>query len=195
MHPDKDKWDRIYSGHNSNNEPQPAEVLLQNRHLFPKKGVALDLACGLGANSLLLAEQGLEVHAWDISSVAIERLDRLAKQRQRQIHTKALDVKSQPLESNSFDVLVVTHFLVREMATELKAALKPGGLLFYQTFCRDKVFAQGPSNPEYLLKDNELLQLFTGLKVRVYREESLLGDHDQGWRNQAMLVAEKPNGV
>jgi 2-polyprenyl-3-methyl-5-hydroxy-6-metoxy-1,4-benzoquinol methylase len=194
MHPDKAKWDRIYSERKPS-DSQPAEVLLQNHHLLPKQGIALDLACGLGANSLLLAEQGLEVHAWDISSVAIEQLDKLAKQRQSQIHTKVLDVKSQPLESNSFDVLVVTHFLVRGMATELKAALKPGGLLFYQTFCRDKVFAQGPSNPEYLLKDNELLQLFTGLKVRVYREESLLGDHDQGWRNQAMLVAEKPNGV
>ncbi len=194
MHPDKAKWDRIYSERKPT-DPQPAEVLLQNRHLLPKQGIALDLACGLGANSLLLAEQGLEVHARDISSVAIERLDRLAKQRQRQIHTKVLDVKSQPLQPNSFDVLVVTHFLVREMADELKAGLKPGGLLFYQTYCRDKVFAQGPSNPDYLLKDNELLQLFAGLKVRVYREESLLGDHNQGWRNQAMLVAEKPNEV
>jgi SAM-dependent methyltransferase len=192
MHPDKAKWDRIY-GQRNPVDPQPAEVLLQNRHLLPKHGIALDLACGLGGNSLLLAEQGLEVHAWDISSVAIERLDNLAQQHQCQIRTRVLDVKSHPPEPDSVNVLVVTHFLVRNMAEDLTAALKPGGLLFYQTFCRDKVFEEGPGNPDYLLQDNELLQLFTGLKVRVYREESLLGDHHQGWRNQAMLVAEKPN--
>jgi 2-polyprenyl-3-methyl-5-hydroxy-6-metoxy-1,4-benzoquinol methylase len=194
MHPDKNKWDRIYSDRKPA-QPQPAEVLLQNRHLLPRQGVALDLACGLGANSLLLAEQGLEVHAWDISSVAIAQLDKLAQQSGLEIHVLERDVSSQPPEPDSVDVLVVTHFLVRAMAADLIAALKPGGLLFYQTFCRDKVYAQGPSNPEYLLKDNELLQLFSGLKVRVYREESLLGNHDQGWRNQAMLVAEKPNAV
>jgi len=33
--------------------------------------------------------------------------------------------------------------------------------------------------------------LFSKMKVRVYREESLLGDQQQGWRNQALLVAEK----
>lgn len=192
MHPDKNKWDRIYSERKPI-DPKPAEVLLQNRHLLPKQGVALDLACGLGANSLLLAEQGLDVHAWDISSVAIERLISLAQQRQCRITTQVVDVKSQPPQPNSVDVLVVTHFLVREMAADLMASLKPGGVLFYQTYCRDKVSAQGPSNPDYLLQDNELLQLFAGLKVRVYREESLLGDHHQGWRNQAMLVAEKPN--
>jgi 2-polyprenyl-3-methyl-5-hydroxy-6-metoxy-1,4-benzoquinol methylase len=194
MHPDKNKWDRIYSDRKSA-QPQPAEVLLQNRHLLPKQGVALDLACGLGANSLLLAEQGLAVHAWDISSVAIAQLDKLAQQSGLEIHVLERDVSIQPPEPDSVDVLVVTHFLVRAMAADLVAALKPGGLLFYQTFCRDKVYAQGPSNPEYLLKDNELLQLFSGLKVRVYREESLLGNHDQGWRNQAMLVAENPNAV
>jgi len=192
MHPDKAKWDRIYTERQSA-APQPAEVLLQNRHLLPQQGIALDLACGLGANSLLLAEQGLEVHAWDISSVAIEQLDDQAQQRQCLIHAQVRDVKSAPPEALSLDVLVVTHFLVRDMAADLLAALKPGGLLFYQTYCRDKVFEQGPGNPDYLLKDNELLQLFAGLKVRVYREESLLGDHNQGWRNQSMLVAEKPS--
>ena len=63
--------------------------------------------------------------------------------------------------------------------------------MFYQTYCQQKVQQQGPSNPNFLLKDNELLQLFSSMKVRVYREESLLGDHQKGWRNQALLVAEK----
>lgn len=191
MLPDQQKWDQIYRKRDAT-EPEPAEVLRQNQHLLPASGCALDLACGLGANSLLMAEAGLDVASWDISPVAINSLLDVAQQQGLSIDAKVVDVMIRQPEAESVDVLVVTHFLVREMAPVLVAALKPGGLLFYQTYCREKVSQQGPSNPDYLLEDNELLQMFGGLKVRVYREESVLGDHNQGWRNQAMLVAQKP---
>ena len=184
------KWDRRYR----DQQPQlaeAAEVLQQNRHLLPAKGVAMDLACGLGANSLLLARHGLTVISRDISPVAINKLAAEAAVQGLDIDARVADVEKTLPDKRSLDVLVVTHFLAREMAPALMAALRPGGLLFYQTYCRDKVSPQGPGNPDYLLADNELLSLFTGLKLRVYREESLLGAHDQGWRNQAMLVAEK----
>lgn len=190
MHPDQQKWDRIYANR-PQTKPAVAEVLQQNQHLLPKQGQALDLACGLGGNSLLLAEKGLAVTSWDISEVAITQLQQQAKAKNASIDAQVRDVMQQPPEPNSVDVLLVTHFLVRDMADILMQALNPGGLLFYQTFCRDKVSQQGPNNLEYLLKDNELLQMFAGLKTRVYREESLLGSHSSGWRNQAMLVAEK----
>ncbi|WP_292438490.1 methyltransferase domain-containing protein [Methylophaga sp.] len=187
---DRQKWDRIYSDC-EDGALQAADVLTQNRHLLPLSGVAMDLACGLGANSLLMAQAGLDVLSWDISPVAIDKLSNLAAARGLPIRAEVVDVEQQPPQAQSLDVLVVTHFLSRELVPALIAALKPGGLLFYQTYCREKVSGRGPSNPEYLLKDNELLTLFDGLKIRVYREESLLGEHDQGWRDQAMLVAEK----
>lgn len=188
---DQQKWDGIYRNREEGT-PQAAEVLKQNRHLLPVSGIAMDLACGLGANSLFLAEAGLTVLSWDISPVAIDRLASHAAGRGLPISAKVVDVERQPPQAQSLDVLVVTHFLNRQLIPALIAALKPGGLLFYQTYCRDKVSDRGPSNPDYLLKDNELLFLFEGLKLRVYREESLLGEHSQGWRDEAMLVAEKP---
>lgn len=188
----KDKWDRIYREHEGS-PSQPAEVLRQNQHLLPASGRALDLACGLGANSLLLAEAGLDVLSWDISPVAINKLSSLAAERGLSINAEVVDVEQQPPQAQSLDVLVVSHFLSRKLVPSLIAALKPGGLVFYQTYCQEKVFQRGPSNPDYLLKDNELLALFAGLKLRVYREESRLGEHEKGWRDQAMLVAEKPH--
>lgn len=191
MHPDQKKWDRIYTQRTSD-VAEPAMVLQENQHLLPASGKALDLACGLGANSLLLAECGLEVRSWDISPVAIEQLKLTAQQRGLRVDAEVIDVMSHLPEANSLDVLVVTHFLLRGMEQSLMAALKPGGLIFYQTYCRDKVTQQGPSNPDYLLADNELLGMFASLKLRVYREESLSGQQEKGWRNQAMLVAQKP---
>lgn len=185
------KWDRRYRDQRPH-LAEAAEVLQQNSHLLPARGIAMDLACGLGANSLFLAQAGLSVISRDISPVAINKLTAAAAAQDLNIDARVADVEQELPEKHSLDVLVVTHFLVRAMAPVLMAALRPGGLLFYQTYCQDKVSPQGPGNPAYLLADNELLSLFAGLKLRVYREESLLGAHEAGWRNQAMLVAEKP---
>ena len=184
------KWDVRYrqAGPES---PAPARVLSENRHLLPVQGQALDLACGLGANALLLAEHGLETAAWDISSVAIARLKTMAEHRGAMLQAQVRDVVARPPPADSFHVIVVTRFLEKALAPALRAALRPGGLLFYQTFTRIRVDQQGPRNPAFLLADNELLQLFQSLKVRVYREEGRLGDCRLGFRNEAMLVAQK----
>ena len=65
MSAEQDKWDRRYS--DPANEARAAQVLSDNLHLLPTQGTALDLACGLGGNALLLARQGLTVEAWDLS--------------------------------------------------------------------------------------------------------------------------------
>lgn len=101
------------------------------------------------------------------------------------------DVIARPPEPASVDLLLVSFFLERELAPALVAALKPGGLLFYQTYSRAAVSDEGPASDRFRLADNELLELFAALKVRVYREERLLGDTRQGWRDRAMLVAER----
>ncbi|HEB99563.1 MAG TPA: SAM-dependent methyltransferase, partial [Thiotrichales bacterium] len=65
------KWDARYR---ESATAVATEVLVENRHLLPAVGEALDLACGLGGNALLLARHGLRTTAWDLSPVAIERL-------------------------------------------------------------------------------------------------------------------------
>jgi len=168
-------------------------VLRDNLHLLPPSGDALDLACGRGAGALLLASRGLRVQAWDLSEVAIERLiaEALA-QGVGNVHALVRDAIRQPPEPGSFDLILVSFFLDRGLAPHLINALRPGGLLIYQTFTRAAVSACGPCNPEYRLGDNELLRMFSGLIVRFYREEGLLGDLGAGCRDVAMLVAEKP---
>jgi len=64
MEPDTDKWNARYRMADTT-VADPAVVLSENLHLLPARGCALDLACGAGANALLLARHGLETHAWD----------------------------------------------------------------------------------------------------------------------------------
>jgi len=188
----KDKWDRNYKSCSSD-FPSPAEVLVQNQHLLPDSGTALDLACGRGANAICLAENGLAVSAWDIAASALESLSKKAKQQNLTINTETTDITNDSLVTNTFDVIVVSRFLDRALISSIKNAIKTDGLIFYQTFIRDKVDATGPSNPDYLLDKNELLGFFKGWQIHFYREDGITGDTAKGFRNQAMIVAQKPS--
>ena len=182
-------WDQRHS--EATDSGQVAAVLEQNRHLLPDTGKALDLACCRGANALFLAQAGLQVTAWDLSPVAIDRVEHLCRERGVEITAEVRDVVLHPPLPSSFDLILVSYFLERSLAPALIRALSAGGLLFYQTFSRLAVSQCGPSNPLYRLGDNELLRLVQPLRVRCYREDGKLGDVTRGDRDIAMLVAEK----
>ena len=173
--------------------PPPAEVLGQNRHLLPASGRALDLASGRGANALCLARRGgLAVAAWDNSATALATLAHMARQHALHIACQRRDISRRPPAPASFDVIVVSRFLDRDLMAAIKRALRQHGLIFYQTFTKEKVDDRGPRNPAYLLDKNELLGFFNDWPLLYYREEGQTGDLRRGFRNQAMLVAQKP---
>lgn len=169
-------------------EGKVAQVLEENIHLLPQRGKALELACGLGGNALLLARLGLDTEAWDISDVVINKLRAFVKKSKYALCAEIRDVVADPPEANSFDVIVVSHFLDRSLAPRLISALTPGGLLFYQTFIQDAASQHGPQDSSYRLSTNELLYLFATLNVIVYREEGRVGDISRGFRDEALFV-------
>ncbi|RRJ82585.1 class I SAM-dependent methyltransferase [Aestuariirhabdus litorea] len=182
-----DKWDQKYQQAQSAGEA--CELLANNLHLLPPQGSALDLACGLGANALLLHQQGLSVEAWDLSAVALGRLDEFSA---GLISTRRIDLEVDTPPLLNFDVIVVAHYLYRPVCHWIQSALNPGGVLFFQTWHQHKRSPKGPSNPEYLLAPGELLRLFPQLEVRFYREEDRCGDLSRGQRDFAQLIAQKP---
>jgi len=189
MPDDREKWDQIYR-QGSGPPPAAAAVLRDNAHLL-NGGRGLEIACGLGGNALLLAAKGVQTDAWDISTVAIARLQALAREEGLPMQGAVRDVAQQPPPPESYDVIVVSHFLERKLAPQIIAALRPLGLLFYQTFTRVRVGETGPHNEAFRLAPGELLALFASLRPVVYREEGLLGDLTTGFRDEALLVAQK----
>ncbi len=186
----KNKWDRIYSqqDHRPNNT---LPLLTENAYLLPKSGNALDLACGLGDNALFLAKHGLITDAWDISSIALQKLSAEADRQKCNITTRQYDIDETCLMNCAYDVIVVTRFLDRSLVNAIINALNAGGLLFYQTFTQDRVVNQGPRNPDFLLSANELLELFSPLGVVFYRENGMIGDRNTGLRNEAQFIGLK----
>ncbi|QIT55487.1 class I SAM-dependent methyltransferase [Aquisalimonas sp. 2447] len=187
-------WDRRYQGVTPRDR-RAAEVLVENTHLLPHQGEALDLAAGVAANAFVLARLGMAAEAWDQSATATQIVAAHARETGLGVVARNRDVVAQPPAARSFDVIVVSAFLNRDLCGAIADALRPGGLLFYQTYCQTRVTQSGPSNPDFLLADGELLQLFAGLAPVVYREEQCLGDPFRGFRDRAMLVARQPESA
>ncbi|MEK6750482.1 MAG: class I SAM-dependent methyltransferase, partial [Pseudomonadota bacterium] len=155
------KWNNIYQ-QAAVGQAEPCTLLRDFVHLLPRVGDALDIACGLGGNALFMAHQGLQVTALDISEIAVQRINEYAHRRQLKIQAKTADFCVDPLPATPFDVIVVSHYLERRLGPLIAAALRPGGLLFYQTFVRDTVDRHAPQNVQFRLAPNELLQMFGG---------------------------------
>ena len=184
-------WEARYREHSAT-QPRPAAVLADFDHLLPGSGDALDLACGLGGNALHMARRGLITRAWDSAATAIDRLAEQARAEGLPLTAEVRDVVAHPPPASTFDIIVVSRFLDRTLCPALAAALRPEGLLFYETFTRTRVTGPGPRSEHYRLDDNELLALFPGLRIRIYRDEDRAGASDRGLRDVAQLVAQRP---
>lgn len=186
----REKWDSIYAARTVE-EGGHAGVLDQAQHLLPSAGQALDLACGTGAASIFLARRGLAVQAWDISEIAVRKLRDFAAKSGLAIEARTVDITAAAIPEDAFDVVFVSRFLERGICQALARALRPGGLLVYQTFSIESLPGPNRMNPGYSLVRGELLDLFHDLRPLLYREDALVGDLNRGVRNEAMLVAER----
>ncbi|MFZ5558841.1 MAG: class I SAM-dependent methyltransferase [Pseudomonadota bacterium] len=133
--------------------------------LLPAGSRVLDLAAGGGRHSRWLAGRGCRVEAVDRDPAALAALAQCPG-----VSTRVADLEGGPwpYEGAAFDGIVVTNYLHRPLFPRLRAALAPGGVLIYETFMLGNERYGRPSNPEFLLRPGELLELATGLQVVAY---------------------------
>jgi SAM-dependent methyltransferase len=65
-----------------------------------------------------------------------------------------------PFGHREFDGIVVTNYLHRPLLPKLLDALARGGVLIYETFAVGNEKYGRPSNPHFLLREDELLDTF-----------------------------------
>ena len=120
-------------------------------------GSVLDLACGKGRHSLLLARLGYKVDAVDRDVEALAGITANAPG----IVTRLADLEGGPWPYHGcvFDGIVVTNYLFRPLLPMLLDALDANGVLIYETFMVGNERFGKPSNPDFLLRQDELLDL------------------------------------
>jgi len=135
---DKERWDKKYK--NNVVPTKVVDVVKQYAKLASGKS-ALDIACGMGRNAKFLASEGFDVHALDISDVAIKSLEGIEN-----IRAEEVDFDSYRLEENAYDLIVCTYYLNRELFPQIEKALKEDGLFIFQTFMHHPDNTKVPSN-------------------------------------------------
>ena len=165
----------------------PARWLSEHAGLLPSRGTALDVASGRGRHALWLAARGLDVVAVDRDEAALAALRGDAAARDVAVETRVVDLETAApaLPVDAFDVIVVVHYLHRPLFPLLRAALRSGGLLFYETFTRAQAARGKPTNPAFLLEPGELVALAPPLEVLARREGTFDG------REVASVVARR----
>ena len=168
---DKMFWDRKYETEAYIFGKEPVGFLREHIDLLPR-GKALDVAMGEGRNAVFLAKNGFNVDGCDISEIAVKKALDLAKENNVKIHAFVADLETYKLPKDTYDVIACFYYLQRGLVPQMKEALKPDGMIIYETYTienRERGF-EGPKNKDYLLKPNELLDLFKDLKIIYYRE-------------------------
>ncbi|MDX2438819.1 MAG: class I SAM-dependent methyltransferase [Acidobacteriota bacterium] len=185
---DREKWDRRFSGSDFIYGTEPAGFLADNVELLPAKGRALDVAAGEGRNAVFLARHGLEVEAVDISEVGLEKAQRLADAAGVTIRTIVADLEDYSIPKQRYDVVVVINYLERDLIDDLKSALRPGGLIIYETYTVAQLDIPEAHHlrREYLLEPGELRTMFEEFEILEYTETA--DDHEA----VASLIARKP---
>jgi len=160
MREDIERWNRKYSRVAEHIEARAEPELEQYQGVLHKHGIALELACGKGANALYLAGLGFDVIAADGSVEGLKVCQRSADKLNLSIFPVVMDFDQCVLPKGRFDLISVVRYLNRSLLTDLADALKPQGILFYKTFNLRHLRQQPGFNPDYLLQDDELQQAF-----------------------------------
>lgn len=120
----------------------------------------LDFACGGGRHTRLAVRRGCTVFAVDRDRGALAGLT-LEGDVPGGVFPVVADLEGQPwpFAPSSFDAVIVANYLFRPRLSLLCGLLRPAGQLIYETFARGNERYGRPSNPAYLLRAGELLDV------------------------------------
>jgi 2-polyprenyl-3-methyl-5-hydroxy-6-metoxy-1,4-benzoquinol methylase len=147
---------------------------------------ALDLGCGTGSLTVLLARQGLTVEALDHSPdmLAVARSKTEAEGLSGSVTFSEGDIRSIPLPDASFDVVTcqrVLHHVAEADAviSEVARVLKPGGVFYLS----DQVLDEAP-----LVARLKRLWRIVGRKPQLDEHDAFLREHEVHWRPEELLA-------
>jgi SAM-dependent methyltransferase len=143
-------------------------------NLINKKSKILDVACGSGRHTKYLIQKGHNVTAVDINPKFELKID---YQKKNKIIKYDLENEVWPFETDSFDCILVTDYLHRPLFPFFIESVKQNGFIIYETFSLGNEKFGKPSNPDYLLDNNELLNLLRDkLRIISYQDGIVLNN-------------------
>jgi SAM-dependent methyltransferase len=171
---------------------------------LPAAGRVLCVADGEGRNSVWLAQQGLQVDAFDIAELGVAKARKLAADAQVTVKFSVADCDHWPWPEATYDAVaaIFVQFADPPMRERLFGnmvrALRPGGLLLLQGYTPKQLDYKtgGPPILSHLYTAEMLRAAFSDLQtveLREYDAELTEGSQHSGRSALIGLVARKPS--
>ena len=132
--------------------------------MLPSRARILDLGCGVLRNSQGLAEKGHHVLAVDVARQAFHR----ARPWPQTLQPLVADLDHWSIPVRAFDLIIMIHYLNRNLVASLISALRPQGFLALEIRSPLPEEEKEPL-PRYWLRLDEIPVLFPSLAVMELR--------------------------
>lgn len=146
-------FDSAYEGVAPWDIDHPQEIFIELARTGAIQGSVLDVGCGTGENTLLVAQTGKGEDVWgvDFSPLAIQRAQEKASQRGVQVTFQVADALGLQELGRTFDTVIdcgLFHNFSDEervrFVESLKSVLRPGGRYFMHCFSESFADGVGP---------------------------------------------------
>ncbi len=138
-------------------------------------GDILDVACGAGRHMRLALDEGYRVTGIDKDLSCVEELG--ARPDVALIEADLESGRPFPLREQRYDGVIVTNYLWRDILADIIGCVAPDGVLIYETFALGHERHGKPSSPDFLFRNNELLEaVLPELTVVAYEHGIRQGD-------------------
>lgn len=164
-------------------------------------GPVLSLSEGEGRNAVFLASHGLEVVGVDISTIALEKANNLAKFRGVDIKTIVADLAAYEPEENHYgSVISISAHLPSAVRNRLyprvERALRPNGTFMLESYSENQLLRDtgGPKDADMLMTVEKLCREFLGFEPILLREierEVIEGEGHRGMASVVQFIARK----
>lgn len=162
---------------------KPNNLIVDSIQYLPKNAKVLDLGCGEGRDSFVLAKNNFNVVAVDYSEEGIRKLNEFAQKEKLKIKVDVSDVKSYLQDCEKFDAIFAMNILqfideknIFKIIKQIQQKTKLNGLNVITSF-----LAETPEQKEmilskgrYFFDEGELKELYKDWKILFYKEK--LGD-------------------
>jgi SAM-dependent methyltransferase len=171
-------WNKVYKSDKAffGEEASNFALLCFNHMKMNNVSRILEIGAGHGRDTTFFASNGIEVDAVDYSTVAIQILDKIAKEKRLPITPRVFDVKSAlPFPNGYFDA-IYSHMLLNMrfsldelhfIFSEMRRVLKPKGFNFFSVRNQnDKSYGEGVQIDKGIYDIN-------GFQVRFFTEKEI----------------------
>lgn len=171
-------WDRRFAAEGFLFGTEPNAWLREHAGVWRPGQRVLSVADGEGRNSVWLAQQGLQVQAFDISPVGVAKARAFAARAGVAVDYALADIDGWPWPQAAFDGIAAIFVQFADpprrqrLFARMVAALAPGGTLLLQGYTPRQLEYRtgGPPHLDHLYTGDLLREAFAGLEIAELRE-------------------------